>query len=131
MDSYRVPCATYKARYGRGTNVLRSGISGCLNARGAIAHGRKTENKFNNELVLKESVWSKSVDDMFSLLGGAKELCGAGEIKEEMMKNGPVVSTKFHPSETFCNIGNYPVMHRTVECETLNEAGRDIANHQY
>jgi len=43
----------------------------CVNARGAIAHGRKTENKFNNESVLKESVWSKSVEDVFSLLGGA------------------------------------------------------------
>mmetsp|Transcript_5521 Transcript_5521/g.13841 ORF Transcript_5521/g.13841 Transcript_5521/m.13841 type:complete len:274 (+) Transcript_5521:28-849(+) len=74
----------------------------CLNARGAIAHGQKIERKFNQTSVCHADVEAhKSVEQMFSLRGGAKELSGINEIKEELRNNGPVVSTSFRPSEMF------------------------------
>jgi len=72
----------------------------CINARGAIAHGKKTQSKFSNEQV-SEFKSEKDVKQTFANYGGAKELNFADEIKAELMKNGPVVSTSFQPSDIF------------------------------
>mmetsp|Transcript_23036 Transcript_23036/g.49873 ORF Transcript_23036/g.49873 Transcript_23036/m.49873 type:complete len:371 (+) Transcript_23036:26-1138(+) len=80
--------------------MSRSVAYQCINARGAIAHGRKIEYSFDNEDSETRNP-AKSVEWVFSSFGGAKELCGATEIKEEILKNGPVVSTTFCPSDTF------------------------------
>ncbi|KAL7553360.1 hypothetical protein ACHAWF_016633 [Thalassiosira exigua] len=70
----------------------------CINARGAIAHGRKIEFKYINESKISSNDTAKKV---IKRHGGSKELRGSDEIKEEIMTNGPVVSTSFSPSETF------------------------------
>lgn len=75
----------------------------CINARGAIAHGKEIELMFDNDHV-SDAQLTKSVDQIFSYtssFGGAKELRGVDEIKEELMKCGPVVSTSFCPTYTF------------------------------
>lgn len=46
---------------------------------------------------------------MFKFFGGAKELTGAEEIKEEIIQRGPVVSTSFEPSKVF-------LKHNSVLC---------------
>lgn len=72
----------------------------CINARGAIAHGRRTESIYVNESVAKCT--ETSAKKLFkSQFGGAKELKGVDDIKDELIKNGPVVSTSFCPSSAF------------------------------
>ncbi len=75
-----------------------------MNARGAIAHGRKTE------LVMKPpSIKPLSACEVFNNNGGSKELHTISDIKEELMNNGPVVSTSFMQSEALMkNIGHFP-----------------------
>mmetsp|Transcript_15268 Transcript_15268/g.34205 ORF Transcript_15268/g.34205 Transcript_15268/m.34205 type:complete len:396 (-) Transcript_15268:1318-2505(-) len=77
----------------------------CINARGAIAHGRKTGLRYGNKHMTK--IFMKTVDDIFLHHGGTKELNGPAEIKSELLMNGPVVSTSFCPSDAFWNTGSF------------------------
>jgi hypothetical protein len=75
----------------------------CINARGAIAHGKIPELIFDNNNVINEPSNVRSVENVFSGSYGVKELVGVNEIKEEIMNRGPVVSTSFCPSDAFLN----------------------------
>mmetsp|Transcript_15270 Transcript_15270/g.34211 ORF Transcript_15270/g.34211 Transcript_15270/m.34211 type:complete len:390 (-) Transcript_15270:1318-2487(-) len=77
----------------------------CINARGAIAHGRKISLCYGNKHMTK--IFMKTVDDIFLHHGGTKELNGPAEIKSELLMNGPVVSTSFCPSDAFWNTGSF------------------------
>ena len=75
----------------------------CINARGAIAHGRKTERFYSQDQVLQKPA---SVDEKFSMRGGTKTLqgvdaAGIEAIKAEIVTRGPVVSTSFVLTEVF------------------------------
>jgi hypothetical protein len=71
----------------------------CINARGAIAHGKTPELIYDNDCTDPLSN-EESVRDAFFTYG-VKELQGVDEIKEEIMNRGPVVSTSFCPSDAF------------------------------
>eukprot|EP00485_Elphidium_margaritaceum_P020152 CAMPEP_0202725438 /NCGR_PEP_ID=MMETSP1385-20130828/181982_1 /ASSEMBLY_ACC=CAM_ASM_000861 /TAXON_ID=933848 /ORGANISM="Elphidium margaritaceum" /LENGTH=369 /DNA_ID=CAMNT_0049391507 /DNA_START=46 /DNA_END=1155 /DNA_ORIENTATION=+ len=76
----------------------------CINARGAIAHGRRPELAFFTSKAKSTTVaHTDLVFKVFKHHGGVKELTSIEEIKEEIMKNGPVVSTSFRPSMAFLN----------------------------
>jgi hypothetical protein len=77
----------------------------CINARGAIAHGRKPELTYSNDNVNELSNVRKvrRVTGVFDGFGGTKELSEVEAIKEEIMNRGPVVSTSFCPSDAFLN----------------------------
>jgi hypothetical protein len=71
----------------------------CINARGAIAHGRRPAMIF-------ETSWMSKMGDAAAILsdphfGGSKHLKGVAAIKEELMNNGPVFSTSFNPNVLF------------------------------
>ena len=67
-----------------------------MNARGAITHGKKTE------LVMKPpSTNPLSACKVFEDNGGSKELHTISDMKEELMNNGPIVSTSFVQSDAF------------------------------
>ena len=75
----------------------------CINSRGAIAHGRKTERFYSQEQVLQKPA---SVHEKFSMRGGTKTLqgtdvAGIEAIKAEIVTRGPVVSTSFVLTEAF------------------------------
>lgn len=70
-------------------------VKQCINARGAIAHGQKTENIFTAENMSQHTDVTAALD----CRGGTKYLTSATEIKKELMENGPVVSTSFVPSK--------------------------------
>ena len=79
----------------------------CINYRGAIAHGKKTELSYQYDCVV---AWEKSTNarDVFYYYGGgSKELKSIEEIKDEIMQNGPVVSSSFHFSQAFLNAGDH------------------------
>ena len=66
----------------------------CMNARGAIAHGKTTGLNYSIDQ-LRTHVCA-TVEDAFAYVGGGtKRLHDVDEIKEELRKNGPVVSTSF------------------------------------
>lgn len=44
---------------------------------------------------------AKSVKQVFEQCGGSNELNGVDEIKAELMRNGPVVSVSFQPSDGY------------------------------
>jgi hypothetical protein len=72
----------------------------CINARGAIAHGRKIEcSPYAEDLGAIKC--KTTVENAFNAVGGAKKIHGVDEIKREVMMNGPIVSISFRPSEIF------------------------------
>mmetsp|Transcript_33241 Transcript_33241/g.54307 ORF Transcript_33241/g.54307 Transcript_33241/m.54307 type:complete len:256 (+) Transcript_33241:307-1074(+) len=73
----------------------------CINARGAIAHGKNIQLKFSSEQAIEKVKQGLGAKEVLGGFGGAKELSSAEEIKEEIMKRGPVVSTSFEPNEAF------------------------------
>jgi hypothetical protein len=80
----------------------------CINARGAIAHGKKPQLAYNNDAVNKLSNVRNAVRGVTFVFsndgfGGSKELSDVKKIKEEIMNRGPVVSTSFCPSDAFLN----------------------------
>eukprot|EP00562_Extubocellulus_spinifer_P003417 CAMPEP_0178487340 /NCGR_PEP_ID=MMETSP0696-20121128/9273_1 /TAXON_ID=265572 /ORGANISM="Extubocellulus spinifer, Strain CCMP396" /LENGTH=405 /DNA_ID=CAMNT_0020115033 /DNA_START=233 /DNA_END=1447 /DNA_ORIENTATION=+ len=72
----------------------------CINARGAIAHGRKTERFYSMEQVLQKPA---SVHEKFTMRGGVKQFQAPAieAIKAEIVTNGPVVSTSFVLTDNF------------------------------
>lgn len=70
----------------------------CMNARGAIAHGKGIESKIEMTVTLNTE---PTVQTVFDFYGGTKILNGIDDIKEEILNNGPVVSTLFDPSNAF------------------------------
>jgi len=72
----------------------------CINTRGAIAHGRRTELHYDNNNVASKPIIA-TVEQLFYSYGGAKVLYSVEDIKDELIKNGPVVSTSFCPSTAF------------------------------
>ena len=72
----------------------------CINARGAIAHGRKTERFYSMEQVLQKPA---SVHEKFTQRGGTKQFQAPEieAIKAEIVTNGPIVSTSFVLTESF------------------------------
>lgn len=85
----------------------------CINARGAIAHGKKTHLYFNSAAAIKKAKHISSSKDMFEFHGGPKELSSAEEIKTEIMERGPVVSTSFEPNEAF--LKHHTILRRQKE----------------
>jgi len=94
----------------------------CINARGAVIHGRAVERNFDWKNVLQEeakkqqqqrsnsscSSSSRTEDQVFrvfeSIGGGCKELRSDVEaIKEELSNNGPVISVSFCLNEAWLN----------------------------
>ena len=76
----------------------------CMNARGTIAHGRRVETPLR-----LEHVRDLSIEEAFDKIGGGvKHLTSVEAIKQELMKNGPVVSTSFVPRRVFPT-ANHPV----------------------
>ncbi|KAL9178972.1 hypothetical protein ACHAXT_011945 [Thalassiosira profunda] len=70
----------------------------CINARGAIAHGKRIELEHKAKITDIDT----SVELTFNTYGsGSKCLSHPEDIKEELMKNGPVVSTSFGPTDAF------------------------------
>ena len=72
----------------------------CINARGAIAHGKSVGLVYSNVQAIQGNNW-RSVRDVFEASGGSKELGDVDAIKEEIWKNGPIISTSFRPSAAF------------------------------
>mmetsp|Transcript_17835 Transcript_17835/g.21857 ORF Transcript_17835/g.21857 Transcript_17835/m.21857 type:complete len:379 (-) Transcript_17835:476-1612(-) len=71
----------------------------CMNARGAIAHCRKTQCSYK----IKESCSVHNVEEVFHKNGGSRNFEDIDDIKHELMTKGPVVSTSFLLSKTFMN----------------------------
>lgn len=73
----------------------------CINARGAIAHGKRPSLVYSWENV--ESCRGMSVMDVFKKHGGFKTISGSKvhDIKVEIIENGPVVSHSFIPTTSF------------------------------
>jgi hypothetical protein len=68
----------------------------CINARGAIVHGKTTEIFYSTDNLYEEESEANTIVDIFERRGsGARVLDTVEEIKEELMKRGPVVSTSF------------------------------------
>jgi hypothetical protein len=66
----------------------------CIDARGTIAHERQVETPISLTVPVKDF----SVEQMFYKHGGGtKHLGSIKEMKEELMVNGPIVSTSFVP----------------------------------
>lgn len=71
----------------------------CINARGAIAHGKRPGLMYE-----AADVTQNTVEEVFETFGkGCKKFESISEIKEELMSCGPVVSTSFILSKTFEN----------------------------
>lgn len=77
----------------------------CINFRGAIAYGRKTELTFGSPDVCKSN--GKTAEEVFQAWGGSKRLESIEEIKEEISTNGPVVSSSFRLSKAFLETGEH------------------------
>lgn len=77
----------------------------CINFRGAIAHGKKTQCAFTFDNVRKSK--AKTAEEVFQAWGGSKCLESIEEIKEEISTNGPVVSSSFRLSKAFLNAGEH------------------------
>lgn len=73
----------------------------CINARGAIAHGKRITRSFTSDQALEKAKICTGGREVFRSFGGTKELNSIDEIKEEIMTRGPVVSTSFKPNATF------------------------------
>eukprot|EP00956_Cyclotella_meneghiniana_P012703 scaffold18066_cov42-Cyclotella_meneghiniana.AAC.1 len=78
--------------------MSRSVAYQCINSRGAIVHGKRIENKFNNFCVRAKL---GNAEAIFAIFGGVKRLEGVDAIKKELMNSGPVVSTSFTPNAFF------------------------------
>lgn len=66
----------------------------CLNGRGALAHGRPITRHFVYTDVERPEF--ETVQDVFESIGkGTRELRSVDQIKEEILTQGPVVSTSF------------------------------------
>jgi hypothetical protein len=75
----------------------------CINARGAISHGQKTNLTFG----IKAMNTYSSVEAAFDSNGGTKHLSSIDAIKKEIIENGPVVSTSFVLRREFLSVGEY------------------------
>ena len=79
----------------------------CVNSRGAIAHGQATTYLY--ELKNAEKFRGKSVREFFEKVGkGTKTLTTKEEIKDELMKRGPVVSVSFVPTKKVTDKMKHP-----------------------
>jgi hypothetical protein len=66
----------------------------CINYRGAIAHGKNTELRYDFNSVQTNA--AESAIQLFQGHGGYKQLHTVQEIKDELQTRGPVISTSFH-----------------------------------
>ena len=98
----------------------------CINARGAIAHGKKIELQFRNDQIAKCP--STSVEQVFSSsFGGTKQMHEIDEIKDELMKNGPVVSTSFCPTDAFLSTNTIGKSHNLHQNDILIVGWKQLA----
>ena len=75
----------------------------CINARGAIAHGKPPGLMYE-----PKDISQYTVSEIFDSYGeGSKFLARIGDIKKELLQHGPVVSTSFRLSNS---IANSPMM---------------------
>ena len=72
----------------------------CINARGAITHGRAPEKAYS-----AKNGMTNSVRDEFGKWGGYETLTTVDAIKRELVERGPVVSTSFILSSAFLDFG--------------------------
>eukprot|EP00555_Chaetoceros_dichaeta_P014286 CAMPEP_0198256894 /NCGR_PEP_ID=MMETSP1447-20131203/6688_1 /TAXON_ID=420782 /ORGANISM="Chaetoceros dichaeta, Strain CCMP1751" /LENGTH=485 /DNA_ID=CAMNT_0043943645 /DNA_START=45 /DNA_END=1502 /DNA_ORIENTATION=- len=74
----------------------------CLNGRGALAHGRPITRHFLWTDVEQRRPEFDSVQDVFdSIAKGTRELRSVDQIKEEILTQGPVVSTSFRLTDPY------------------------------
>jgi len=98
----------------------------CINARGGIAHGIKTELHFGNNQIAKCP--STSVGQVFSSFGGTKQMHDIDEIKDELMKNGPVVSTSFCPTDAFLSTNSIGKSDNSIQSDILIVGWKQLAS---
>lgn len=74
----------------------------CVNARGTIAHGKKIGLSYNGKKYADNLNYS-TMEDYFKAIGngGVRKIRGVQEMKEELVKNGPLVSSAFHLDPEF------------------------------
>lgn len=75
----------------------------CINARGALAHGKKITHGFSWRDVERRNSqnFEGGVRGIFDMHGGTKELRSVYEVKEELVSHGPVISVSFHLMEQY------------------------------
>lgn len=98
----------------------------CINARGAIAHGKKIELHFGNSQIA--NCLSTSVEQVFSSFGGTKQMHDIDEIKDELMKNGPVVSTSFCPTDAFLSTNSIGKSDNSIQNKILVVGWKQLAS---
>jgi len=86
-------------------HVARTMAYKCINYRGTIAHGKKTERTYDDHNVCLDT--NETVQGVFQSHGGAKVLETVDDIKQELIENGPVVSSSFFLCEAFFNAFKY------------------------
>ena len=86
-----------------------------FNARAAIAHGRKIELGFPADKMGN----LPDTREIFSSHGGTKSLSGPDDIKEELMKNGPVVSASFEVPSVFEGEGSFTASDVGHTCDVM------------
>lgn len=97
LDSYSRPTPPKKLKSGKQLAPLVA--YQCINARGAIAHGKKPSLIYSWENA--KACIGMSVKEVFEKHGGLRKLEGrkVEEIKIEIISNGPVVSFTFQPTQ--------------------------------
>lgn len=97
LDSYSRPTPPKKLKSGKQLAPLIA--YQCINARGAIVHGKKPSLIYSWENA--KACIGMSVKDIFEKHGGMRKLEGSKveEIKIEIISNGPVVSFTFQPTQ--------------------------------
>ncbi len=97
LDSYSRPMPPKKLKSGKQLAPLVA--YQCINARGAIAHGKKPSLIYSWENA--QACFGMSVKEVFDKHGGYKKIEGRkiDEIKIEIITNGPVVSFTFQPTQ--------------------------------
>mmetsp|Transcript_14783 Transcript_14783/g.21120 ORF Transcript_14783/g.21120 Transcript_14783/m.21120 type:complete len:449 (+) Transcript_14783:61-1407(+) len=75
----------------------------CINARGALAHGKKITSGFSWRDVEKRvnQHTDCTVKQIFDFHGGTKQLTTVQEIKDELVNRGPVISVSFSVVEEY------------------------------
>ena len=74
----------------------------CINARAAIICGKHITNEFHNDIVKNVflTTYSNAKDLLEKNTGGCKVLTEVNDIKSELVSNGPVITTKFQPTQS-------------------------------
>jgi len=99
LNDYTRPVPPYRLVSGKLLSPLVA--YQCINARGAIAHGKRPTLIYSWDNA--HTCDGYSVSDVFEKHGGSKSIVDGNtdDIKLELVKNGPVVSVSFIPDKAF------------------------------